>query len=167
MSTRSPNDDSFPREQAVELVKRLPAYAKLALAVGRDEALPGPRRTALIAAGTYVVSPVGLVPGFVPLLGQLDDMWVLLKALRYALDGLSPQKKATHLAEADVTEVQMEEDMAAVSQLAAWSARRGRSTAVRAAAGGRRFGRRLSRGATRIRTDVARRVTELLDSGQG
>ncbi len=152
--------DPFPREQALELIKRLPAYAKLALAVGRDEALPGPQRAALIGAGTYVVSPIGLVPGFIPLVGQLDDLWVLLRALRFALDGLSPLTRAEHLAAAGVTEAQLEDDFASVSELVAWTARRGRSATVRAAARGRRVGQSLSQRAERLRAEVQRQWAE-------
>lgn len=157
MSTRSSHNDPFPREQAVELVKRLPTYAKLALALGRDEALPGRHRAALIAAGTYVVSPIGLVPGFVPLLGQLDDLWILLRALRYALDGLSPQTRSRHLAAAGLTDAEMARDFSSVNDLVAWSGRRGRSVAVRTAAGGQQLGRRLANRANQVREAAAAR----------
>lgn len=158
MSSRSDSVDPFPREEAVELVKRLPAYARLALAVARDDALPGRRRAALLGAGTYVVSPIGLVPGFIPLLGQLDDLWLLLRALRFALDGLSPQSRAEHLTAAGLTEAAMDADYASVGELLSWTARRGRFAAIRAAAGGRVLGRRISERATRLSRDLARRI---------
>lgn len=160
MSSPTDSDDPFPRDQAVDLVRRLPAYARLALAVGRDDALPARQRAALIAAGTYVVSPIGLVPGFIPLLGQLDDLYVLLRAIRFALDGVSPQSRAEHLAVAEVTEDDLEADFVSVSDLVSWSARRGRATAVRAAAAGRRLGKGLSERAGRLREDIARRLEE-------
>jgi len=160
MSTRSESTDPFPREQATELVKRLPSYAKLAVAVGRDDALPGPQRAALIGAGTYVISPIGLVPGFVPLLGQLDDLWVLLRALRFALDGLSPQTRAEHLDAAGVTDDQIDADFSAVSDLVSWTGRRGRQAAVRAAARGQRLGRGVFSEARRLRAAAERRLAE-------
>ena len=160
-----PDLDAFPREQATDLVKRLPAYAKLALAIGRDDSVPASRRAALAGAGTYVVSPIGLVPGFIPLLGQLDDLWVLLRAVRFALDGLSPETRSEHLEAAGVTESQLEADFAAVSELVAWTARRGRSAAVRTAAGGRRLGQRISEQARTLRTEVERRLAERSDNG--
>lgn len=153
-------DDPFPREQAVELVRRLPAYARLALAISRDTSLPTARRAALVGAGAYVASPVSLIPGFVPLLGQLDDLWVLLRAIRYALDGLSPDSREAHLDAASITEQDIDADSSSVNQLVAWSARRGRSTVIRAAAGSRSLGRRLSREASRLQQSVIDRFRQ-------
>jgi uncharacterized membrane protein YkvA (DUF1232 family) len=49
-----------------------------------DPALPWPAKIALGAAALYLVSPVDLVPDFIPLVGYLDDL--LLAAI--VLDGV-------------------------------------------------------------------------------
>ena len=50
----------------------------------RDPALPRPVKIALLAAAVYLVSPIDLVPDFIPLLGYVDDL--LLGAI--VLDGV-------------------------------------------------------------------------------
>lgn len=49
----------------------------------RDHRLPVRGRMALGAALTYLVSPIQLIPNFIPVIGQLDDILVLMVALRY------------------------------------------------------------------------------------
>jgi hypothetical protein len=39
----------------------------------------------LIVGGAYLVSPLDLVPGIIPVAGQLDDLYVVLAAVRQAL----------------------------------------------------------------------------------
>jgi uncharacterized membrane protein YkvA (DUF1232 family) len=50
----------------------------------RDPALPRPVKIALLAAAVYLVSPIDLVPDFIPVLGYVDDL--LLGAI--VLDGV-------------------------------------------------------------------------------
>ncbi|HUR16989.1 MAG TPA: YkvA family protein, partial [Candidatus Limnocylindrales bacterium] len=76
--------EEFPRQEFTTLVKRLPRYAKLAWALARDPSLSRVRRAAVMAAAAYVVSPIDLVPGFIPVAGQLDDVAVALAAIRLA-----------------------------------------------------------------------------------
>jgi uncharacterized membrane protein YkvA (DUF1232 family) len=68
-----------------ETVKRLPAYARLVATMARDDRVPWSARSMLVAGGTYLVWPLDLVPGIIPVAGQLDDLYVLLMALRQAL----------------------------------------------------------------------------------
>lgn len=68
-----------------ETVKRLPAYARLVATMARDDRVPWRSRALLVAGGAYLVSPLDLVPGIVPVAGQLDDLYVMLTALRQAL----------------------------------------------------------------------------------
>jgi uncharacterized membrane protein YkvA (DUF1232 family) len=68
-----------------ETVKRLPAYARLVGTMARDDRVPWSARAMLVAGGAYLVSPLDAVPGIIPVAGQLDDMYVVLTALRQAL----------------------------------------------------------------------------------
>ena len=49
----------------------------------RDDRVPVEARSALVAGGAYVISPIDLIPGFIPMLGQLDDLLVALLGLRF------------------------------------------------------------------------------------
>jgi uncharacterized membrane protein YkvA (DUF1232 family) len=79
------------------IIRRLPAYSRLAWALVRDGRV-GKRQKALVLGGIgYLVSPIDLIPGFIPVLGQLDDLTVALWTLRTALRGLPADLAAEHL----------------------------------------------------------------------
>lgn len=137
--------DPFPRDAVMALVRRMPSYARLGWALGRDERLSGARRAAVMGAAAYLVSPIDLVPGIIPFAGQLDDAAVALLGLRFALRGLPPEARAAHLESAGLTAEEMDTDLATVRHSAAWLAR----------AGGR-LGLRAGRGATRLAIRGAR-----------
>ena len=50
----------------------------------RDPRVPRRARVAVIVAGLYVLSPIDLIPEFIPVIGPLDDVVVVGLALRYA-----------------------------------------------------------------------------------
>lgn len=66
------------------LVRALPDVIRLVTRLARDPVLPRAAKIALGAAAVYLLSPVDLVPDFIPVLGYLDDL--LLVAL--LLDGV-------------------------------------------------------------------------------
>jgi uncharacterized membrane protein YkvA (DUF1232 family) len=46
--------------------------------------VPRRAKVALVFAGLWVLSPIDLIPEFIPLVGSLDDVVVVALALRYA-----------------------------------------------------------------------------------
>jgi uncharacterized membrane protein YkvA (DUF1232 family) len=58
------------------LLRALPDIVRTVTGLSRDPVLPKAAKVALAAAVLYLVSPVDLVPDFVPLLGHLDDVFV-------------------------------------------------------------------------------------------
>lgn len=117
--------DPFPRERIAVMLHRLPNYLRLAWRLGKDPMLSKARRAAVIAAAGYVVSPVDLVPGVVPVLGQLDDLAVALVALRLALDGLHPDRRRAHLEAVGLADAHLADDLRTVGATTAWIARSG------------------------------------------
>jgi len=89
--------DSFPRERFMTLVRRLPRYGRLAWNLSRHPKVTGKRRMALIGAAAYLLSPIDLVPGFIPVAGQLDDAAALLIAIGVALRSMQPTERAAAL----------------------------------------------------------------------
>ncbi len=141
--------DPFPTDRFGALVRRFPAYARLAWRLSRDERLGRGRRAAMLGAAAYLASPIDLVPGIIPFAGQLDDAAVALLGLRFALRGLPPPVRAEHLGAVGIAESDLDHDLATVRQGAGWLARRGGRLALR---GGRAVGRtawRVARGAAR------------------
>lgn len=115
----------FPRDEFGALLKRLPSYARLAWALARDPRLSRVRRAAVLAAAAYVVSPIDLVPGIIPVAGQLDDLAIALVAIRLALDGLKPAVRAERLASVGLTQADLDADLRTTGAIATWLARSG------------------------------------------
>jgi uncharacterized membrane protein YkvA (DUF1232 family) len=150
--------DPFPGDAFGAMLRRLPAYGRLAWRLGRDPLISRARRAAVIGAAGYLVSPIDLVPGFIPVLGQLDDIAVVLAALRLALDGLDPERRRAHLGAVGLDEGHLATDLRAVGSTGAWVGRAGLRTGGRLA----RAGIRATVGGTRRITRAAR-SSRLLD----
>lgn len=129
----SARDDRFPTARFGALVRRLPAYGRLAWRLARDPRLSGARRTAVAGAIAYLVSPIDLVPGIIPVAGQLDDAAVALLGLRFALRGLPLAERQAHLSAAGLVATDLDDDLATVRAGAAWMLRRGGRLGLRAA----------------------------------
>jgi uncharacterized membrane protein YkvA (DUF1232 family) len=125
MTTAARADDGLPLQALGALVKRLPAYGRLALALGKDPRVSKPRRLAVMAGAANLVSPVDFVPGFVPVAGQLDNLFVALGAIRIALDGLKPDGREQRLAAAGLTQAELDADFKTTRAVGAWTVRSG------------------------------------------
>jgi len=74
----------LPEGRARELVTLLPNCVTLLRRLRRDRRVPRRAKLALVFAVAWVLSPVDLVPEFLPVIGPLDDVIVVALALRYA-----------------------------------------------------------------------------------
>jgi uncharacterized membrane protein YkvA (DUF1232 family) len=72
------------RRHAVELARFLPDCAVLCKRLIADPRVPRRAKVALWLTVPYLVSPIDLVPDFIPVIGQLDDAIVAGLALGYA-----------------------------------------------------------------------------------
>jgi uncharacterized membrane protein YkvA (DUF1232 family) len=66
-----------------ELVAVVPDVLRLVRDLLTDAALPLAPRLALIGLLIWIVSPIDLIPEFIPVLGPLDDVVVTVLVLRY------------------------------------------------------------------------------------
>jgi len=64
-------------------IKSLANEARVMARVLRHPDSPWPARLIAAAAAAYVLSPVQLIPTFIPIIGQLDDVLVICAALRW------------------------------------------------------------------------------------
>ena len=124
----SPRDESNPVVRLTETLGRLPRYLVLARALAGDPSVAPWRKAALAAGIVYLASPIDLVPGLIPVAGQLDDLAAVLLGLRVALQGASPAARAAHLEKAGLTEGDIGHDLAIVRGAAGWLARKTAST---------------------------------------
>jgi uncharacterized membrane protein YkvA (DUF1232 family) len=67
-----------------DLAGFLPACVTLTRRLRADPRVPWQAKAAVIVAGLWVLSPIDLLPEFLPVIGPLDDVVVVALALRYA-----------------------------------------------------------------------------------
>jgi uncharacterized membrane protein YkvA (DUF1232 family) len=123
--------DPFPRDRFGATLRRMPRYLKLAWRLGRDPLLSRARRAAVIAAAGYLVSPIDAVPDVIPVIGRLDDIAVVLAALRFAMAGLDPVRRREHLDAVGLEDGDIAEDLRTVGATTAWTLRVGARTTAR------------------------------------
>lgn len=143
------------RLEMLPVIRRLPAYSRLALALAREPALRWVHKAMLLGGVAYLVSPIDLIPGFIPVLGQLDDMAVALWSLRAALRAAAPEVAEHHLAAHGLTWEMLDSDLARI----------GRSGRLVTRAGVR-VGQRAAQGLGRTLWHLGRRVVNRLPTGR-
>jgi uncharacterized membrane protein YkvA (DUF1232 family) len=74
----------LPPGTAKDLATVLPACATTARRLRKDPRVPRRAKLAVAFAGLWVLSPIDLIPEFLPVIGPLDDVVVVALALRYA-----------------------------------------------------------------------------------
>jgi uncharacterized membrane protein YkvA (DUF1232 family) len=74
----------LPPGSAKDLAAFLPACATTIRRLRLNDAVPGRAKAALGFALLWVLSPIDLIPEFLPIIGPLDDVVVVALALRYA-----------------------------------------------------------------------------------
>ena len=71
------------------LLRTLFSHLRLAVRLVREPRVPRLTKGLLLLAAVYVISPLDFIPDVIPLLGQLDDIGVVMIALEVFL-GLCP-----------------------------------------------------------------------------
>lgn len=66
-----------------ELVAVVPDVLRLLRSLIRDPAVPTDVRVVVIGLIAWILSPIDLIPEFIPFLGPLDDVVVAVVAMRY------------------------------------------------------------------------------------
>ncbi|MGE3706391.1 MAG: DUF1232 domain-containing protein [Vicinamibacterales bacterium] len=77
------------------IARALLAQLRLTLRLLRDPAVPMLLKGVPVLAGLYLLSPIDLVPDILPLLGQLDDLGLVVLALQAFLT-LCPSSAVEH-----------------------------------------------------------------------
>lgn len=99
------------------VVIKLPTYARMVWGLLRDPRTPIGLKAILAAALAYVVLPVDLVPDVLPIIGQADDLTVLLLVLDLFVQNAPPEVRAEHLARARNGTADLDRDLARLREL--------------------------------------------------
>src|SRR4051812_47219738 len=74
----------LPPGTAKDLATVLPACATTARILRKDPRVPRSAKIAVVIALLWVLSPIDLIPEFLPIIGPLDDVLVVAIAFRFA-----------------------------------------------------------------------------------
>lgn len=74
----------LPPGLARELAAFLPDCVTAARRLRRDPRVPRRAKVSVVVAALWVVCPIDLIPEFIPVIGPLDDVIVVILLLRYA-----------------------------------------------------------------------------------
>jgi uncharacterized membrane protein YkvA (DUF1232 family) len=74
----------LPPGTARDLARFLPDCLTLLRRLRRDPRVPRRAKVAVGFAAVWVLSPIDLIPEFIPVIGPIDDIVVVALALRYA-----------------------------------------------------------------------------------
>ena len=103
--------------EAVDLMRRLPTYIRLVWALLRDGRVPAAQKLILVGIGGYIVLPIDLIPDFVPVLGQLDDIAVVLLGLDLFIRSAPPAIVDEHLTRITQDRDQLSRDIATAERI--------------------------------------------------
>jgi uncharacterized membrane protein YkvA (DUF1232 family) len=81
----------LPKGTLRDLAAFLPACVTMVRRLRRDPRVPRRAKLAIGFAGLWVISPIDLIPEFLPIIGPLDDIVVVAIALRYAARQVPPE----------------------------------------------------------------------------
>jgi uncharacterized membrane protein YkvA (DUF1232 family) len=81
----------LPPGLAKDLATVLPACVTTTRRLRKDPRVPRRVKAVVAFAGLWVISPIDLIPEFLPVIGPLDDIVVVALALRYAARRIPPE----------------------------------------------------------------------------
>ncbi|HEY7023652.1 MAG TPA: DUF1232 domain-containing protein [Candidatus Limnocylindrales bacterium] len=99
------------------LAGRAPEYARLLWSLVLDPRVPASRKALLGIAGAYIVAPIDLVPDFIPIVGAIDDVAVMVLAIDVFLDGLPKDLVNEKLADLGMSPNDLEKDLSRVRRV--------------------------------------------------
>ena len=77
-----PSPRTGAKRTLIETIKQIPSYLRLMGGLLTDPRVPTLDKVLLGVAVAYVVMPIDLIPDFIPFIGQVDDVFVVMLALR-------------------------------------------------------------------------------------
>ena len=104
--------------QLARLVWRLPTYARVVWGLVRDPRTPLPLKGLLAAGLAYVAMPLDLIPDAIPIIGQADDITVLLLVLDLFIANAPEAVREEQIARARNGTAQLDQDLARLKRSA-------------------------------------------------
>jgi uncharacterized membrane protein YkvA (DUF1232 family) len=87
-----------------------------------DPRVPWHAKALAGAVAAYALSPIDLIPDFIPVLGQLDDLVIVPLGIALAVRLIPPELMAEHRAAAEAAIAQPQSTSGALAIIAIWTA---------------------------------------------
>ncbi|HEU4457040.1 MAG TPA: DUF1232 domain-containing protein [Longimicrobium sp.] len=82
----------------MEYVKQLPQFLSLLWGLMTDPRVAMIDKVLVAGAIAYIVTPMDLIPDFIPFLGEVDDVYLLVMALRRLMENAGRKVLLSHWA---------------------------------------------------------------------
>jgi uncharacterized membrane protein YkvA (DUF1232 family) len=86
IGSAAPERTTTPRAGAkrtvIHYIRQLPNYLRLLFGLITDARVAALDKLLVVAAIAYIVTPVDFIPDFIPFLGEVDDIYLLVVALQ-------------------------------------------------------------------------------------
>jgi uncharacterized membrane protein YkvA (DUF1232 family) len=115
----------------VGVIARIPRYIKLGWLLIKDPTVSRGGKAALGGGLAYALSPIDPIPGFIPVLGQLDDLAALVLGVRTALRSAPEEVAERYLQEVGFTWTTVDRDVVTIRATTVWVTRGGVALAGR------------------------------------
>ena len=105
------------KRTVVYYMKQLPAYLRLLGGLLTDGRVSGMDKLLVAGAMAYIALPVDFIPDFIPFLGEVDDVFILVMALQRLVANAGRNVLAAHWTGAldDLAELNLKEALAAAA----------------------------------------------------
>jgi len=101
----------------IPIASRATTYGRLILELTADGRVPWSRKVVLGLAAAYIVSPVDLIPDWVPLVSRVDDVMVTVLALDLFLDSIPRELMMEKMYALGIDGRELERDLESVRRL--------------------------------------------------
>jgi uncharacterized membrane protein YkvA (DUF1232 family) len=95
------------------IASRAPTYGRLLFELAVDGRVPWVRKAILGMAAAYVISPIDLIPDFIPFISRIDDVMVTIIALDLFLEGVPRELMIEKMYTLGIDGRELERDMEA------------------------------------------------------
>ncbi len=117
--------------EALETARKLPTYARLVWDLARDPRVPARQKLVLGGLAAYLAFPIDIIPDFIPVIGQMDDIAVLILGLDWFIKHAPPDVVDEHMARIAVRGDTLSKDLESAGSLLAGRASELRATLER------------------------------------
>ena len=105
------------KRTVIYYMKQLPAYLRLLGGLLTDRRVPAIDKLLVAGAIAYIAMPIDFIPDFIPFIGEVDDVFILILALQRLISNAGRPVLAAHWTGAmeDLADLNLREALAAAA----------------------------------------------------